>query len=115
MPFMQRQVTGKQHWVRVETTHGTEFVPGELLQVRDSDTATHPLSDFDRERYKKAIWQYTEGEPQLWENIIGYGARLSAPGYMDCTEWCVFDTDEEAEEYLSEMYGDEDEEEEDNV
>jgi hypothetical protein len=36
---------------------------------------------------------------------FGYGARLSAPGYMDCTDWVVFDTFEEADEYLAEMYG----------
>ena len=36
--------------------------------------------------------------------IKGYGARLSAPGYMDCTEWAVFDTEEEAQEYLVESY-----------
>ena len=38
----------------------------------------------------------------------GYGARLSAQGYMDCTEWAVFDTEEEARAYLDETYGDED-------
>ena len=53
------------------------------------------------------IRDYCEGTPQSWENIQGYGARLSAPGYMDCTEWCVFDSVEEAEEYLTETYGDE--------
>lgn len=36
--------------------------------------------------------------------IQGYGARLSAPGYMDATEWAVFDTEQEAKEYLMETY-----------
>lgn len=35
---------------------------------------------------------------------------MSAPGYMDCTEWAVFDTVAEANEYLNEMYGDDEEE-----
>ena len=35
-----------------------------------------------------------------------YGARMSAPGYLDCTDWTLFDTEEEAMEYLEEMYGD---------
>jgi len=43
--------------------------------------------------------------------IEGYGARLSAPGYLDCTEWAVFDTVAQAEQYLEEMYGDEESEE----
>ena len=41
------------------------------------------------------------------ETIEGYGARLSASGYMDCTEWAVFDTREEAAQYLLDMYGNE--------
>jgi len=29
---------------------------------------------------------------------------------MDCTEWTVFDTEEEAEKYLEETYGDDEDE-----
>jgi hypothetical protein len=36
--------------------------------------------------------------------IEGYGARMSAPGYLDCTEWVVFDTEAKAEAYLEENY-----------
>ena len=45
--------------------------------------------------------------------IEGYGARLSAPGYMDATAWTVFKTREEAEEFLREEYDVEEEETED--
>ena len=38
--------------------------------------------------------------------IRGYGARFSAPGYMDCTEWCVFKTLKEAKDYLKEQEDD---------
>jgi hypothetical protein len=104
--FMQRQITGLQNWLRVETTHGTEFVSiaDASLFVRDSETRTHPMSDEDHEETIQKIQQYTEGKPQSWENIRGYGARLSAPGYLDCTEWTVFDTKEEAETYRDENY-----------
>ena len=37
-------------------------------------------------------------------------AGLSAPGYLDCTPWSVFETEEEAEQYLAEMFGDDEEE-----
>jgi hypothetical protein len=110
--FMQRQVTGLQNWLRVETTHGTEFVSiaDTSLFVRDSETVTHPMSDEDRDATIEKIRPYVEGKPQSWENVKGYGARLSAPGYLDCTEWTVFDTEDEAREYLDrEMYPDEDE------
>lgn len=38
------------------------------------------------------------------ESVNGYGARISAPGYLDSTEWCVFDTEAQAQAYLDEMY-----------
>ncbi len=106
--FMRHQVTGLQNWLRVETTHGTEFVriADTSLFVRDSETVTHPMSDEDRDATIEKIRPYVEGKPQSWENIKGYGARLSAPGYLDCTEWTVFDTEDEAREYLEEMYPD---------
>ena len=98
--FMQRQITGLQNWLRVETTHGTEFVriADTSLFVRDSETVTHPMSDEERETHRKDSHSTPKAEPQSWENIKGYGARLSAPGYLDCTEWTVFDTEDEARE-----------------
>ena len=35
-----------------------------------------------------------------------YGARLSAPGYIDSTEWACLDTEEEAYAYLLDAYTD---------
>lgn len=111
MAFMQYQITDKQDWLRVETTQGTEFVdaPSLSLHVRASEQVTQPLTDVERETYVKQIWQYTEGMPESWGYICGYGARLSAPGYLDCTEWAVFDTEREAQEYLNENYPEDDE------
>ena len=34
-----------------------------------------------------------------------YFSRLSAPGYLDCTEWCCYDTNEEAYDALESLYG----------
>jgi len=111
--LMQRQITGLENWIKVETTYGTEFirVADVSLFVRDSQTVTHPMSDEDRDATIEKIRPYVEGKPQSWENIKGYGARLSAPGYLDCTEWTVFDTEDEAREYLEEMYPDDEEDE----
>jgi len=39
------------------------------------------------------------------ETTKAYGARLSASGYMDCTEFSLFRTELEAVEYLIEMQG----------
>jgi hypothetical protein len=106
MGFMQKQITGKQNWLRAETTHGTEFisVADTSLFVRDSRTQTHTMTEDERAAAVAKIQQFTEGMPQEWENIQGYGARLSAPGYLDCTDWNVYDTEQEAREVLEEMY-----------
>lgn len=55
---------------------------------------------------------FAQGELELEDedgNEYGAGwyARLSAPGYMDATEWSgPFGTEDEALEALYEMYGD---------
>jgi hypothetical protein len=40
---------------------------------------------------------YVESDAEVLETVFGYGVRLSASGYLDCTEWEVFDTEAEAE------------------
>lgn len=40
---------------------------------------------------------------QEFENY--FGVNLSTPGYVYCTEWVVFKTEEEAVQYLLETYG----------
>ena len=112
MSFMQRQITYRIDWLSVETTHGTWFVPKDDLKLMypDSESA---LGD----NYEDAVADiepYVEGKIQSWKTVKGYGARLSAPGYLDCTEWSVFDTVEEAQEYLDEMYPEDENEEESN-
>jgi len=109
--FMQRQLTGNENWLRVETRQGTEFIriADTSLFVRNSDCISQPLTDDEREATIDKIRDYVEGTPESWENIKGYGARLSAPGYLDCTEWTVFDTREEAEKYLAEEYPEDEE------
>jgi len=114
MSFMQKQVTHKQPWIEVETSHGTEWIDAVSLglNVRDSETKTHPLTDKERESIVSQLSDYCEGTIQEWKTVRGYGARLSAPGYLDCTEWTVFDTPEEAQAYLDETFPDEEDNEE---
>lgn len=88
--FMQPEIYKDRAYI-VETTYGTEVVPHDL--VGDGYT---PLTDF---------LEGTPYEDQIFVIKEGYLARLSAPGYMDCTEWSIHDTAEEAMTYLEEMYG----------
>ena len=84
---MQQQITDKQEWITCEDKHGEFFI-------------------FDTEFFTK---EQIEGQGYFDVEVIeGYGCRLSAPGYMDCTEWTVFDTPEECQKFLDEMYPDDD-------
>ena len=82
--FMQPQITKKLDWWKLETTEGTIFTQ---------------YSDFSKEQAEEG---YDLLEPT--EQVAGFGSRLSASGYLDCTEWCVYDTAGEAEEDLREVY-----------
>jgi hypothetical protein len=58
-----------------------------------------------------ALADYTEGEPDpaTVQLIDGWCGRYSAPGYLDCTDWCgPFDTRKEAREETIRLYGNED-------
>jgi hypothetical protein len=114
--FMQQQITTRRTWYEIDTNCGTWFVDtadvdggkiGEVIRQTDFSD----LPDSQQSEIASTLLQYTEGN--RLENVtirVGIGARLSAPGYLDCTEWTVFETEREAREYLAEMYGDEDEE-----
>jgi hypothetical protein len=54
-----------------------------------------------------ALPLYLEGEldeEQTFTFRLQYLARMSAPGYLDCTEWTAHDTEEQAQRYLLDTY-----------
>jgi hypothetical protein len=119
MPFMPPEV---EHgfWYIVDGPAGTEVVPADLVgavtvikpdgrvtvrfptadELREADNAD---GDHDDVRFPvpAALRQFCENR-ECWSVDLGegWGARLSAPGYLDCTPWSVFDTREEAEAAL---------------
>jgi hypothetical protein len=46
---------------------------------------------------------YTPNLGTSIETHKGFGVRESAPGYLDCTEWEVFDTLKEAKARMAEL------------
>lgn len=82
---MQQQIQNDLWW-KVEGNEGTYYVPAEYFG-RSEAMSNYP------------------GQATHCRKIRGWGARLSAPGYMDCTEWCVFKTKKEAKEYIHKTYG----------
>lgn len=93
MSFMQPQIVFDEWW-KVETDDGTLFLPVDVV----GDGALKPID------FIPYIESGKPPAPDAYDLIEGYGARLSAPGYLDCTEWVVFATEAEAEEYLKETY-----------
>lgn len=57
---------------------------------RDSEGMVYPAGTIDQDL--------------VVDRFAGYGARLSAPGFMDCTDWCVLSTVSEARHYLVDNY-----------
>lgn len=116
MAFMQPEITAKQLWYEVDGPCGTEYVPAFLLATDHPPKPAETVENMsDIAYWNIGVWKHLEEyckNRQYWEiNLIeGYGARLSAPGYMDCTEWSVYDTAEKAQEYLDTYYTDDEQE-----
>jgi hypothetical protein len=107
MGFMQEVITDKQRWIELDGTCGTTALPIDVftkVQIAIADSVDGD-DNAEPDDLTAHFGEYYEGTVQSVSVREGYGARLSAPGYLDCTEWCVFDTPEEAQEYLTEMYG----------
>lgn len=90
MAFMVPQYDKTEMW-SVETTCGTELIPCDVAEGNSDGLA-----------------DYLEGkqlEGAEIEKTAGWFCRLSAPGYMDCTEWSgPFETIEEAKAEIESMY-----------
>lgn len=95
MAHMQPDISQGDYF-EVETTNGTEIVPGDVIG-RFCGTAA------------EAFANYVEGKIADPEECIecknGWLARMSAPGYMDCTDWTAHESEQAAQEYLRDTYG----------
>jgi|SRR6185369_4219760 len=112
--FMQPEIEETDYY-EVETNEGTETVPADVVGKLPFLVYFHwskgSFYDLDAQEWFlliEAIKDYVSGR-DIVEITAKHGfiARLSAPGYMDCTDWSAFETADEAAEYLIEMYGDE--------
>lgn len=104
MGFMQPQVTGRQKWIEMAGDDGIFWLSYDALS-RDEMAFAESVSgdaNADPADLEAELGEYYPGKLLGVEVVEGYGARLSAPGYMDCTDWTVFETQEEAEAYLKE-------------
>ena len=93
--FMQPDVREGDYF-EVSTSYGMEVVPTDVC----GRTMT-TIAD--------ALRLYLDGKPTDEDDECevkhGWLARMSAPGYMDCTPWTAFETEAGAHAALQEMYG----------
>jgi hypothetical protein len=102
MSFMQKQIEYSR-WIEIDGPNGTDAVPFDVVFNSQNKKNLHPSFD--------DVSDYTENREAYSITVVdGYGARLSAPGYMDCTPWSVFKTEQEAIDYLEENYPEDEEE-----
>lgn len=86
--MMEPQVV-YDNWYEIFSTEGIFFIPKDVVGENASP---------------EALSQFIDGKYVEHKLVSGWGARLSAPGYLDCTEWAVYETEEEAEQFLRDTY-----------
>lgn len=86
----------------VETNYGTEYVPEEVCGVLMTCTPSGIVADGELD----SLSDYVEGsEIRAAVRNEGWYSRLTAPGYLDSTEWeGPYATSEEAIDGCKEQY-----------
>ena len=89
---MEKQII-ESRWIEIDGPMGTEFVPFDVVFRSQNEKTLNPsFSD---------VRDYCENDEAYSVSVRdGFGARLSTPGYLDCTPWAVFDTKDAAKEFL---------------
>ena len=107
--FMQPDVTTKQQWYEIDGPMGTEWIPYDFVgDLEDSSVFACTTGHHD---VPPELADYAENTEFYTISLVeGFGARLSAPGYLDCTDWSVFESEFEARQHLVENYADDDSE-----
>lgn len=95
MGFMAAQIE-QGDYIEIDGDHGSTFIPADIVGALPDDS----------EARIAAVRDYYEGSTinEVTEHKGKWGARLSADGYMDCTEWSVYDTEAEAKRALCEEH-----------
>lgn len=103
MSFMQPEIWFDEFYT-LETDCGTETVPVDvcgILEETDDEWTPEELADH--------FGDYIEGQKIYSAELCsGWMYRLSAPGFLDCTETGSAETEQEAIESILELYGNDD-------
>jgi len=91
MSFMQAEIV-QDDWIEIEGSDGSRFIPADLCGK---------LAETEDERAAQ-VRDYYDGREisSVTLHANKWGARLQAPGYMDCTDWSIYDSEREAKREL---------------
>jgi len=108
--FMKPQIEESDYF-ECETEQGTSFVPADLVRLPFAvNFKAGGFFDDESPHWRalaRSLLPYVNGD-ELAQVTVGHGfmARLSAPGYMDCTDWTAYETADQAAQSLISAYGD---------
>ena len=104
--FMQPEIWQGDAWEVSANQGETHIVPTDVVGVPYNYPGIIHSAEVFQPYVEGTVDTYENGAPvaELRRGI--WFARLSAPGYMDATDCAIFDTEDEAREYLAETYGD---------
>lgn len=108
---MQREITMRvRGWIVETMDAGTCALPGSVVPVPDWLADGHPIEERDASDSElfailaARVRDFIEGRRILSiEAATGYFARLTAPGYLDCTAWTAHRTVREAQRALARL------------
>ncbi len=103
--FMTPELIPSQKWVQADGRGGTVIVPMDCWEAGRNDDGEPDNSEdvSDESQFLKA----GEYDVEIFE---AYGARLSASGYLDCTDWVTDADPVKAAQSLADMFGEPQEE-----
>lgn len=105
--FMQPDVY-ETDYLYVDGPYGGEIIPCDVVDYDPSQWPKQGDCEDDRtvpaelRDYCQNKWAYEIVRKHGW---VG---RMSAPGYLDCTDWIGGESEREVRDQLADMYGDED-------
>jgi hypothetical protein len=104
MAFLQWRIEAVSG-VEIDGTCGREFIDDSAMTLTDKEIEA--LDDDGHKHHQivaDMVAEYLEGSPRFSaERISGYSAYLTAPGYIDRTDYGVFPTVADAAESLLDL------------
>lgn len=88
----------------VETSDGTFIVPEDVVGYIHSQLLQTP--DSKAKFFDYVSVSNSDEIEDITYHADAFIARLSMPGYLDCTDWTIHQSEKQAIEYLEELYGD---------